>query len=82
MLGGPADGTSQRESFRRWYTSSLLPLARTLETELRQKLAPDARIDLRGLRALDTQGSARALKSLADAGVPIDAALRAAGFAD
>ena len=71
-----SDGTSQRESLRRFLHSSLVPMARIMETELRLKLdAPDLELDLTGLHAADITGRARAFGSLIKAGVaPQDAA--------
>ena len=82
VLGGTADGTAQREAFRRWFTAALLPLAALIQNELRRKLDPAATLDLRGLRALDMQGSARALKSLADAGFTAQQAAGIVGLID
>ena len=49
-----SDGTSQRESFRRFLHSSLRPVARIMEAELCAKLdAPDLVLDLSELHAAD-----------------------------
>ena len=39
-----ADGTSQRESLRRWHMSTVRPLARMLEHELSAKLETPVRL--------------------------------------
>ena len=71
-----SDGTAQREAFRRFMHSSLTPLARLMEAELRAKLdAPDLELDLNAIHAADTAGRSRAFGSLVKAGVhPQDAA--------
>ena len=79
ILPASADGTSQREALRRLYTTNLQGLARSIESEVR-RLDPSFAVDLRALRAADAQGAARAARSLADAGVPIDKALSLTGF--
>ena len=54
-----------RESFRRWYSASVLPLARLVEHELRDKLdLPTLRLDFASLAAADIHGRARAWRSL------------------
>jgi len=80
VLPSQADGTAQRESYRRWYVSSLRPFARRIEGELRRKVHPTIRIELEALRAMDMQGSARALKSLTDAGMDVAQASAVVGL--
>ena len=67
-----SDGTAQRESFRRFLVSTIRPLARILETELRAKLDPDAELSFRELAASDITGKARAVGSLVKAGMSIE----------
>ena len=71
-----SDGTAQRESYRRFLHSSLKPLARIIESELRVKLdAPNLELDLSDLRAGDTATVSRAFGSFVKAGMhPEDAA--------
>ena len=71
-----SDGTAQRESFRRFLHSSLRPVARIMEAELRLKLnAPSLALDLSELHAADVAGRARAFKALVESGMhPEDAA--------
>ena len=60
-----AEGGESRESYRRWYAAGVLPLARLVETELRDKLdVPDLRLDFASLAAADVHGRARAWRSL------------------
>lgn len=81
-LPNVADGTAQREAYRRWYVSSLRPFARRIEGELRRKVDPMLRIELESLRAMDMQGTARALKSLTDSGMPVSQAAAVVGLMD
>ena len=69
-----------RESFRRLQTSVLRTLANVIQSEIQRVLEIPFKISLGPLRALDTQGSARALHSLAQSGMPFADALKAAGF--
>ena len=69
-----------RESFRRLQTAVVRPLANVVENELERVLEIPIKLSLAPLRALDVQGSARALHSLAQSGMPFDQALAAAGF--
>ncbi len=58
-------GGESRESYRRWFAAGVLPLARLVETELRDKLdVPDLRLDFASLAAADVHGRARAWRSL------------------
>ena len=60
-----ADGTSQRESFRRYLTTVVQPLSRLLERELADKLdAPEVGLSFEGLYAHDLQGRATAFQKL------------------
>ena len=67
-----AAGGEARESFRRWYSASLLPMARLVESELSIKLDADVRLDFRELAAADVHGRARAWRSLAGTEATID----------
>ena len=71
-----SDGTAQREAFRRFMHSSLRPVARLIEGELRRKLdSPELVLDLSELWAADVAGRARSFGQLVKAGVhPEDAA--------
>ena len=60
-----ADGTAQREAFRRWIHASVGPLARLIEGELRWKLdEPALRLGFDDLRAADVASKARAYRAL------------------
>ena len=84
-----ADGTAQRESWRRFWLGTVAPLARMVEYELRLKLDQNAVLTLDALAAADEDGRSRALarraqaaKTLKDMGLGRDEALRLAGLRD
>ena len=75
-----SDGTAQRESFRRFMTTALQPMARIMEAELRVKLdAPNLRLDLTALAAADVAGRARSFKAFCAAGMDPEDAARETG---
>ena len=76
-----SDGTAQRESFRRFLVSTIRPVARIIETELRAKLDPTAELSFSELAASDLTGRARAVGSLVKSGgIDKERALRIAGL--
>ena len=78
-----AEGGESRESYRRWYAASVLPLAALVQAELRDKLdVPDLRLGFRYLAAADVHGRARAWRSLVgqEAAVPDAEARRIVGL--
>ena len=80
-LFNDADGTSQRESFRRYLTTVVQPLGRLLEAELREKLdAPELSIGFDGLYAHDLVGRASAFSKLIAGGLPVQDALVTSGL--
>ena len=61
-----ADGTSQRESYRRLIYQTIAPVSRLIAEEAQTKLAvTDVQFDFSELRANDLQGQARAWRMLA-----------------
>ena len=81
------DGTAQRESWRRFVFSTVAPLARMIEAELRAKLDTTALVSIEGLRAADEDGRSRAVmrraqafKVLREAGIEDAEARRMAGL--
>ena len=61
----PADGTGQREAWRRFLHGSVSPVARLVESELREKLdIPELTISFDALFAADIASKARAWRSL------------------
>ena len=81
VLFNDADGTSQRERFRRYLTTVVQPLSRLLEAELRQKFdAPELGLSFDGLYAHDLQGRATAFSKLIAGGLPVQDALVTSGL--
>ena len=74
------DGTSQRESFRRFLHVTLAPLARRAEAEFERKLESSVTLDLRDVNAADISGRARAFQSLVGGGMSIEDAVRNSGL--
>ena len=68
LVAPNSTGQSLRESFRQFLFSTIRPVARLIEMELREKIDPDAALDFSALRAGDVQGAARAAGSLVKAG--------------
>ena len=76
-----SDGTAAREGFRRFLTTTIRPVARIIETELRAKLDPTAELSFSELAASDITGKARAVGSLVKSGgIDKERALRIAGL--
>ncbi|MDE2652553.1 MAG: phage portal protein [Gemmatimonadota bacterium] len=75
-----ADGTGQREAYRRFLFGSILPLARMVERELGAKLEADVRLDFSELMASDLAGRARAFQSMVGAGMQLERAAALAGL--
>ena len=81
-LATDADGTSQRESWRRFVMGSVEPVARMIAEELGRKLdAPGLRFGFESLWAHDLAGRAAAFAKMASAGVDIERAVALAGLA-
>ena len=79
----PADGTGQREAWRRFLHGSVSPVARIVQGELRAKLdTPALALDFTALYAADVSGRARAYRSMAgkSATIPEPEARRLAGL--
>ena len=77
-----ADGTGQRESWRRFLHGSVQPVARLVEHELSEKLDAPVTLSFARLGASDISGRARAWRSLVgkDATMPDADARRIAGL--
>ena len=75
-----SDGTAQRESFRRFLHSSLLPLSKIVAAELSEKLDVDVSLSFDSLMASDLTGRARAFQSMVKAGMDITKAAALAGL--
>ena len=77
-----ADGTSQREAWRRWAMGPLAGLAATVEAELAAKLDQPVRFDFSGLWAADMAGRASSFKAMVTAGMDPAKAAGLAGLMD
>ena len=75
-----ADGTGQREAYRRFLFGSVLPLARIVERELAAKLETEVRLDFSELMASDLAGRARAFQSMVGGGMELERAAALAGL--
>ena len=64
-----ADGTAQREAWRRWAMGPLAGLAATVEAELAAKLDQPVRLDFSGLWAADVAGRAASFKAMVTGGM-------------
>ena len=80
-LTSNSDGTAAREGLRRLLTTTIRPVAKIIETELRAKLDPAAALTFGELAASDITGKARAVGSLVKSGgIDKERALRIAGL--
>ena len=75
-----SDGTAQRESFRRYLTLTVQPIARVLERELSAKLEAEVSLKFDELYAHDLQGRATSFQKLVAGGVPVNEALVTSGL--
>ena len=75
-----ADGTSQRESWRRFIMGSVEPLLNQVAGEFSVKLDAAVSFDLMGLWAHDLQGRAAAFQKLVAGGVAVTEALTTSGL--
>ena len=87
LFGERSDGTGAREGWRRFIFSTIAPMARMIQAELRAKLDPAAVVSIDELRAADEDGRSRAVmrraaafKTLVDTGMERDEARRLAGL--
>ena len=74
-----SDGTSQREAVRRWHMSTVVPITKLLEHELRQRLEVDVKLVHDGY-ALDMVSRSQVVAKLTGAGVALPVALAAVGL--
>ena len=74
-----ADGTSQREAWRRFAMGPLAGLAAIIESEIADKLMTPVKFDFSGLWAHDIQGRAQAFNRLVQGGMSIEQAAGASG---
>ena len=74
-----ADGTSQREAWRRFVMGSIEPLLATVAQEIEAKLETPVAFDLSGLWAHDLQGRASSFAKLVQGGMALDKAAAISG---
>ena len=74
-----ADGTSQRESWRRWHLGTVQPLAKLLAHELTLRLETEVKLRL-DKYPTDLAGRASAFKALVGGGMDIERAVATAGL--
>ena len=75
-----SDGTSQRESYRRYFSLTVEPLAGLLAAELSVKLEEPIGLSFQGRFAADLSGRARAFQSMVKAGMDPSKAAGLAGL--
>ncbi len=78
-LFDPKSSAAMRETWRQLLFGTVAPLGRIVAAELSKKLFP-LTLEWQELRASDLQGRARAVQSLAAAGVDQERALEMAGL--
>ena len=76
-----AEGSGQREAWRRFSVGTILPVARCVAEELAVKLAaPGLRLSFESLGAADLAGKARAVGIFTHAGLPLARSLQLVGL--
>lgn len=81
LATGATDGTAMRESYRRFVASTMQPVARLVQAELRSKLEiPELALTFATLAAADVAGRARAYSALRKVEMPDADARRIVGF--
>ena len=79
----PSDGSSQRESYRRWVLTTLSGgYAKPIEEELSLKLEQEISLDLGALSSWDKAAHTRGIKLLVDAGLSISEAFEVLGLTE
>ena len=75
-----ADGTAQREAWRRFVMGSVQPVARIVAREIADKLEVDARLDFASLYASDVVGRASAFSRMVQGGMDVAEAAALSGL--
>ena len=75
-----ADGTAQRESYRRMMHTTLIPLGKILSTELTLKMEGTVNLSWDSIGAADLSSRARAFQSLVNGGMDVTKAASLAGL--
>ena len=76
-----ADGTGQREAFRRFLTTAVQPVADLVAEELSTKLDTEISFRFDGLYAHDLQGRATSFQKLVACGMDVSEAVAVSGLA-
>ena len=80
LVDAGADGTAQREAWRRFAMGPLAGMARCVEEEIARKLDVPARFDFRALWAHDMAGRASSFKAMVTAGMAVERAAALSGL--
>ena len=80
LLTASTDGTAQRESYRRFLHTVVLPWGLIVGGELSMKFGGDVRLNFDGLMASDLSGRARAFQSMVGGGMDVAKAATLAGL--
>ena len=81
LVSDRAEGSGQREAWRRFSVGTLQPAARLVGQELADKLdVPGLRIHFEGLSASDLAGKSRSVATFVKSGVPLSRALEMVGL--
>ena len=80
MVDPRAPGAASREAYRQFVASTISPIGRLVEHELRIKLDAGAGIAFDALRSTDLTARARAFSSLTTGGATPESSARAVGF--
>ena len=80
LIVATTDGTAQRESYRRFLHTVVLPWGKIVEGELSMKMGGDVRLSFDGLMASDLSGRARAFQSMVNGGMDVSRAAALAGL--
>ena len=76
-----SDGTSQRESLRRWHLNTVVPITTLLEHELRMRLDTDIKL-VHDSYPLDMVSRSQVVAKLTSSGVALPVALAAVGLTE
>ena len=80
LLDSTASGQSLREGWRQFVGSSVVGLARRIESQILDQLGVEIAIETKPLAGIDLAGRAGAFQRLTKGGVPLADARRAAGI--
>ena len=80
LVSEKAEGTGQREGFRRFLNLTLMPIGAIVASELSEKLDVPVELNWDRLQASDLSGKARAFGSMVKAGLDLEKAAALAGL--